>query len=264
MTTASRSVGRKSRWRGSLVPVITVVIVLVIWEAVVRVFELPRWLLPAPTAIWGGFLETINTLPGHVWATTSETLAGFLLAVITGIGMAVLIAYTPWLERAIYPLLVAIQSVPKIAIAPVVIIWFGFGFLKAIVIVYLVCFFPIVISTVTGLKSTPSEYIEMARTYEASRWEIFRRVRFPSALPHIFVGLKVGISLAVIGAVIAEFVGARDGLGFLIIISGGNVRTDIAFAAIILLALISVLLFYAIVALERWLVPWSEERAQPL
>lgn len=264
MTTVERSPGRGSRLGGIAVPLITVVVVLIIWEAVVRIFELPRWLLPAPSAIWAGFLETISTIPGHLWATTLETVSGFLLAVVSGIALAMLIAYTPWLERALYPLLVAVQSVPKIAIAPVVIIWFGFGFTKSIVIVYLVCFFPIVISTVTGLKSTPSEYIEMARTYEASKLEIFRRVRFPSALPHIFVGLKVGISLAVIGAVIAEFVGAREGLGYLIVISGGNVRTDIAFAAIILLGLISVLMFYGIVALERWLVPWSEEQTQPL
>lgn len=263
MTTADTR-SRRRRLGGAAIPLITVVVVAFVWEVVVQVFELPRWLLPAPSAIWAGFLEIISTIPGHVWATTIQTVAGFLLAVISGILLAVLIVYTPWLERAIYPLLVAIQSVPKIAIAPVVIIWFGFGFTKSIVIVYLVCFFPIVISTVTGLKSTPAEYIEMARTYEASKLDIFRRIRFPSALPHIFVGLKVGISLAVIGAVIAEFVGAREGLGYLIVISGGNVRTDIAFAAIILLGIISVLLFYGIVALERWLVPWSEERAQPL
>lgn len=265
MTTGSaRTSRRRSVAGGIAVPLLTVVVVLVGWEVAVRVLEVPRFILPAPTAIWTGLLETSSTIPGHIWATTIETVAGFLLAVVSGILLAVLIVYTPWLERAIYPLLVAVQSVPKIAIAPVVIVWFGFGFTKSIVIVYLVCFFPIVISTVTGLKSTPAEFIEMARTYEASKVEIFRRVRFPSALPHIFVGLKVGISLAVIGAVIAEFVGAREGLGFLIVISGGNVRTDIAFAAIILLGIISVMLFYGIVALERWLVPWSEERIQPL
>lgn len=255
---------RIGRFSQVAVPTVTVLFVVVIWETAVRLLELPRWLLPAPSAIWEGFLETASTIPGHLWATTLETVVGFLLAVASGIALALLIVYTPWLERAIYPLLVAVQSVPKIAIAPVVIIWFGFGFTKSIVIVYLVCFFPIVISTVTGLKSTPAEFVEMVRSYEASKLEIFRRVRFPAALPHIFVGLKVGISLAVIGAVIAEFVGARQGLGFLIVISGGNVRTDIAFAAIILLGIVSVLLFYAIVALERWLVPWSEEQTQPL
>lgn len=246
------------------VPVGTVLVLVAAWEAIVRILELPRWMLPAPTAVWAGFLETTSTIPGHLWATLSETLAGFGLAVISGIPLAVAIVYTPWLERALYPLLVAVQSVPKVAIAPVVIIWFGFGFTSKIVIVYLVCFFPIVISTVTGLKSTPSEYVEMIRSYEASKLQIFQRVRFPAALPHIFVGLKVAISLAVIGAVIAEFVGARQGLGFLIVISGGNVRTDIAFAAITLLGIMSVVLFYALVAVERWLVPWSEERTQPL
>lgn len=256
---------RRRRWLGNItVPLATVILLVLAWEWAVRVLELPRWMLPAPSAVWAGFLETTTTIPGHLWATLSETLAGFMLAVGTGIALAVAIVYTPWLERALYPLLVAVQSVPKVAVAPVVLLWFGFGFASKLVIVYLVCFFPIVISTVTGLKSTPSELVEMIRSYEASKLQIFGKVRFPAALPHIFVGLKVAISLAVIGAVIAEFVGARQGLGFLIVISGGTARTDIAFAAITLLAIMSVVLFYALVALERWLVPWSEERTQPL
>lgn len=256
---------KSGRWLGNIaVPLATVVILVLVWEWVVNILDLPRWMLPAPTAVWAGFMETTATIPGHLWATLSETLAGFMLAAGTGIVLAVAIVYTPWLERALYPLLVAVQSVPKVAIAPVVIIWFGFGFTSKLVIVYLVCFFPVVISTVTGLKSTPAEYVEMIRSYEASKLQMFGKVRFPAALPHIFVGLKVAISLAVIGAVIAEFVGARQGLGFLIVISGGNVRTDIAFAAITLLGIMSVILFYALVALERWLIPWSEERTQPL
>lgn len=255
---------RPGRLMNAAIPLATVVVVTVTWEAIVRLFELPRWLLPAPSSVWQGFLETASSAPRHIRITLLETLGGYGLAIGTGIPLAVAIVYSRLLERSVYPLLVAFQAVPKVAIAPIVLVWFGLGITSKIVIAFLVCFFPIIISTVSGLKSTPSEYLEMARSYEASEWQLFRRVRFPAALPQIFVGLKVAISLAVIGAVIGEFVGASRGLGFVIVISGGNVRTDIAFAAIVILALMSMALFYGLVALERWLVPWSEEQTQPM
>lgn len=266
MSSTDRAPGRwvHGRLGAFVLPLTTVVALVGIWEAAVALLDVPRWLLPAPSAVWAGLLESIETLPRHTWATLVETLNGYLLAVVTGIPLAVAIVYSRALERTVYPLLVAMQAVPKVAIAPIVVVWFGFGLTAKVVIVFLVCFFPIIISAVSGLRSTPAEYVEMVRSYEASEWEIFRRVRFPSALPHLFVGLKVAISLAVIGAVIGEFVGANRGLGYLIIISGGNVRTDIAFGSIVLLSAMSVLLFYVLVALERWLVPWSEQRVQPM
>jgi NitT/TauT family transport system permease protein len=144
----------------------------------------------------------------------------------------------------------------------VLVLWMGFGIGPKIVVIFLIAVFPIVISTATGLRSTPPEFLDLARSLSASQWQTFRRIRFPGALAQIFVGLKVAISLAVIGAVIGEFVGADEGLGYVIVISGGNVNTALAFAAMVLLSLISIVLFYALVALERLLVPWAERERQ--
>jgi NitT/TauT family transport system permease protein len=147
--------------------------------------------------------------------------------------------------------------VPKLALAPILVLWMGFGSGPKVVMVVLLCVFPIVLSTATGLKSTAAELDELARSLTATELQAFRKVRRPSALPHIFVGLKVGISLAVIGAVIGEFVGATRGLGYVIVASGQNADTTLAFAAIVLLAVMSVVLFYVLVALEALLVPWA-------
>ena len=155
------------------------------------------------------------------------------------------------------PVLLGLNAVPKIAIAPILILWMGFGYGPKIVVTLLLCIFPIVISTATGLRSTPAEFVELARSLCASERQILRTFRFPSAMPHIFVGLKIGISLAVIGAVIGEFVGASEGLGWVILNSGANVNTSLAFAAMVLLSVMSIALFYALVALERLLVPWA-------
>jgi NitT/TauT family transport system permease protein len=153
--------------------------------------------------------------------------------------------------------ILTINAVPKVAIAPILVIWLGFGQGPKVAMVFLICFFPIVLSTATGLATTPPDLAELVRSLSASRMQEFVKVRFPAALPHVFVGLKVAISLAVIGAVIGEFVGASRGLGYIIIASGGNANTSLAFAAIVLLAVMSIGLFYAIVAIERLVIPWA-------
>lgn len=246
------------------IPIGTVVVLILVWQVAVTVLDVRSFILPSPGEVVDGFSDVRNTLPRHTWATLRATLVGYAVSIAIGIPLAVAIVYSPFLEKSIYPLLVGMQAVPKVAIAPIAVIWFGFGLMPKVVIVFLVAFFPIVISTAAGLKATPSEYLEMIRSFEATPLQVFRRVRFPAALPSIFVGLKIAISLAVIGAVIGEFVGATEGLGFLISISRGNVRTDIAFAAIIVLGVLSVVLYYLLVALERWLVPWAEQEVQPM
>jgi NitT/TauT family transport system permease protein len=172
-----------------------------------------------------------------------------------------MIAYSRFLERTIYPILLGLNAVPKIAIAPILILWMGFGYGPKILVSFLLCVFPIVIATATGLKQTPAELVELSRSLCSSRWQAFAKFRFPSALPEIFIGLKVAISLAVIGAVIGEFVGSSEGLGWVIIQSGANVDTPLAFASMALLAVMSVVLFYALVALERLLVPWARHES---
>src|SRR6185437_12961892 len=197
-----------------------------------------------------------SILASNFKTTLWEALLGFALAIAIAIPCAVAIAYSRTLELTVYPALIALNAIPKIAIAPLLVIWMGFGSGPKVTMVVLFCFFPIVISTATGLKSTPVEFVDLVRSLAASPLQQFVKVRFPAALPFIFVDLKVAISLAVIGAVVGEFVGATKGLGYMIVASGQNANTSLAFAAIVLLSLMSILLFYALVIAERLLVPW--------
>ncbi len=240
-----------------LLPLATFVALLGVWWLAKLVFGWEKFIVPSPADVADALWENRSLLPGQFWTTLAETLQGFALAIAIGIPLAVGIAYSRFLERTIYPVLLTINAVPKVAIAPILVIWLGFGQGPKVAMVFLISFFPIVLSTATGLAATPPELAELARSISASRFQGFVKVRFPFALPHVFIGLKVGISLAVIGAVIGEFVGASRGLGYIIIASGGNANTSLAFAAIVLLAVMSIGLFYALVALERLLIPWA-------
>ncbi len=248
---------RVVRW---LAPVATFVVLVVLWDLATRIFDWEPWLVPPPRDVADALWEYRDLLPEHTWVTLWESLAGFALAIAIGIPVGGLIAYSRFMELTVYPLLLGLNAVPKIAIAPILLLWMGFGPGPKILVSFLLCVFPIVIATATGLKQTPAELVELARSLCASQWQTFRRFRFPSALPEIFIGLKVAISLAVIGAVIGEFVGASEGLGWVIVNSGANVNTSLAFAAMVILAVVSVVLFYAIALIERLLVPWARHR----
>ena len=248
---------RAVRW---LAPAATFVVLVALWDAATRLFGWEPWLVPPPRDVAEALWDYRDLLPEHTWVTLWESLAGFGLAIVVGIPLGGLIAYSRVMELTVYPLLLGLNAVPKIAIAPILLLWMGFGPGPKILVSFLLCVFPIVIATATGLKQTPAELVELARSLCASEWQTFRRFRFPSALPEIFIGLKVAISLAVIGAVIGEFVGASEGLGWVIVNSGANVNTSLAFAAMVILSLISVVLFYAIVLVERLVVPWARHR----
>ncbi len=239
-------------------PAATIVVLLALWHLATVVFDWPVWLVPTPVEVAGSLWDNRDLLPQQFWITFLETIAGFGLGVMIGIPVAVAIASSRLLERTIYPILLGLNAVPKIAIAPILILWLGFGYAPKIVVSFLLCVFPIVIGTATGLKSTPAELVELSRSLCASRSSLFLRVRFPAAMPQIFVGLKVAISLAVIGAVIGEFVGSSGGLGWVIVNTNANLDTPLAFAAMVLLGLMSIGLFYALVLLEKIFVPWAE------
>jgi len=240
-----------------LLPLFTFVALVGVWWLATIVFGWEKFIVPSPADVGEALWENRSLLPGEFWTTLAETLQGFALAIAVAIPLAVGIAYSRTLERTIYPVILTINAVPKVAIAPILVIWLGFGQGPKVAMVFLICFFPIVLSTATGLATTPPDLAELVRSLSASRTQEFVKVRFPAALPHVFVGLKVAISLAVIGAVIGEFVGASRGLGYIIIASGGNANTSLAFAAIVLLAVMSIGLFYSIVAIERMLIPWA-------
>ncbi|HXG77097.1 MAG TPA: ABC transporter permease [Gaiellaceae bacterium] len=238
-------------------PLVTFAALVVLWDLATRVFDWPIWLVPKPLDVVDALWEARDLLPRQFWVTLVETLAGFGLAVAIGVPLAVAIAVSRFLERTLYPVLLALNAVPKIAIAPILILWMGFGYGPKIVVALLLCVFPIVIATASGLQSTPPELVELMRSLCATRRQIFLKVRFPAALPQVFVGLKVAISLAVIGAVIGEFVGSSEGLGWVIVNTNSNLNTPLAFGAMALLAAMSVALFYLLVFLERLLVPWA-------
>ena len=244
-----------------LLPALTIVGLVGLWWLAVVLFGWKPFLVPTPKGVWDELVAQREILPGHVETTLVETLEGFALAIAIAVPVAVASAYSRVLEATIYPALVALNAIPKIAIAPLLVIWMGFGLGPKVVMVVLICFFPIVISTATGLKATPAELVELSRSLPSSALQEFVRFRFPWSLPYVFVGLKVAITLAVIGAVVGEFVGATKGLGYVIVASGQTADTTLAFAAVVLLSIMSILLFYGIALVQRVLVPWSEEQA---
>lgn len=243
-----------------VLPTLTLVALVGLWWLATVVFGWPNYLVPTPLEVWNEIANRWSFLISSFNTTLGEALIGFVLAIAIAVPLAVAITYSRMLELTIYPALVALNAVPKIAIAPLLVIWMGFGIGPKVVMVILICFFPIIISATTGLKSTPAELVELSRSLSSSTLQEFVRFRFPWSLPYIFVGLKVAITLAVIGAVVGEFVGATKGLGYVIVASGQNANTTLAFAAIVLLSMMSILLFYAISLVQRLVVPWSEEQ----
>jgi NitT/TauT family transport system permease protein len=202
-------------------------------------------------------VEWRSELVGHTAVTLYETLAGFVLSIAISIPLAVVVVYSPILQNTIYPILLALQSTPKVAIAPLLALWIGFGTAPKIIVVFLVCFFPIIVATASGLAAVPAPLIDLIRSLSASPTQTFIKIRFPTAMPHIFVGLKIAITFAVIGAVIGEFVGSENGLGYLILVSTSQSRTPLAFGALVLLTIMSIVLYYGVALIERIVVPWA-------
>jgi NitT/TauT family transport system permease protein len=243
--------------RAILGATLTFLALVALWELLVRRFNIPGWLLPTPSAIAIALAEWRAELVRHSLVTLYETLLGFALSIAISIPLAVAVVYSAILRNTIYPILLTFQSVPKVAIAPLLALWIGFGMLPKIAVVFLVCFFPIIVATATGLSAVPAPLMELIRSLSASTMQTFIKIRFPTAMPHIFVGLKVAITFAVIGAVIGEFVESEDGLGYLILVSTSQSRTPLAFAALVLLTVISIVLYYGIAFIERIVVPWA-------
>lgn len=237
-------------------PVASLVLLLAAWQAAVAVFDIKPFILPSPGVVLRLIVERYDILLHHTLVTTCETVAGFLVSVLVGIPLAALLVGWRPAERMLYPLLVASQTVPKVAIAPLFIVWLGFGFLPKIIIAFLVAFFPIVISTVVGLKSTPIEMIHLGRIVGFSPRQMFLKISFPRALPEIFAGLKVAMTLAVVGAIVGEFVGASEGLGYLLMFGTAQMQTPLVFAALVFLVILGVVLFGVIQWCERLAIPW--------
>ena len=230
---------------------------LAAWELLANTLKVPTWILPAPSTIFAAAIKWAPELAHNSWVTLRETVVGFLLAIVLSLPLAILIGLNPLARKLLYPILLGLQSVPKVAVAPLVILWFGLSEWPKIIVVVLVCFFPILINMVAGLEAVPKTMLDLMRSLGASPHMVFRRLRVPVALPHFFTGCKVAVTFAVIGAVISEFVAAQDGLGYLILISTAQSQTSLAFAAIALLTILSIALFHGVEFIERRVVDWT-------
>jgi len=244
--------------RTALYPLLGVAVLLALWQLYVSAFGINRIVLPGPVDITRAAIANWAILMRETWPTFVESVLGFALAVAIGIPVAVCVANSRVLNLTLYPILIATQSVPKVAVAPIILVWFGLGLQSKLVIAFLVAFFPIVVDTATGMRATPSGLIELARSLRASPSQIFFKVQFPAALPFIFAGAKVAVTLAVIGAVIGEFVGSLNGLGNLLLTANSQLDSPLAWAALVWLSVLGIVLFAAVVVVERLVMPWSE------
>ena len=232
------------------------VLLFVAWEVAVRVTGVKEYLLPPPSRVWTEFWKRHETVSGGAWVTTQEILAGYALAVVVSVPLALAVAYSRFMEQAVYPVIVFLQIIPKIAIAPLFIIWFGFGFAPKLLLVFLLSFFPIVVSSIAGFKCADRDVLDFARTTGASGLRMFLKISLPQALPHIFTGLKVGAALAATAAVVAEFVASDRGLGYLLLQYNGQLDTPMVFATIVILSLIGLTVYYVVEVIERIAIPW--------
>jgi len=249
---------------GWLKPVFFLVFLIVLWDVVIRVFQIPPYQVPKPVDVIVTLWQEWPMLLREAWPTTLATIQGFLLSAAFGIPVAMLIAGSRTIESYVYPLLVFSQSIPKIAIAPLFVVWFGFGMFPKVLSAFLLGFFPVVVSAVQGFKSVEPDMLDLARAMEATRLQIFRMVSLPHALPAIFAGLKVSITLAVVGAVVGEFVGSNSGIGFVLQRSIGNFELPTMFAALVVLSMIGVILFWILDMLERIAIPWHASQRHDL
>jgi ABC-type nitrate/sulfonate/bicarbonate transport system permease component len=247
------------RW---LAPALLLAALIGLWQvaadtgALANVLGLEDFLVPSPSQVATTLWEDRSLLADNAWVTLKEVLLGFLCALAVGLAFAVALHLSQTLRRALYPLLVASQTVPVIVIAPILIVWFGYGLGPKLGIIALICFFPITVNTLDGLRSVDPEAIKMMRTLDASRWQILRRVEAPAALPFAFSGAKIAVAVAVIGAVFGEWSGASEGLGYLLLLDNNLLETARMFASVFILSAMAIALFGLLALAERRFVRW--------
>jgi NitT/TauT family transport system permease protein len=235
------------------------VIVLIAWQLAVWVLHPPAYVLPAPRAVWDAIWNPDLHWPRSILITVEEILGGFAVSALAGIGLGIIIAWTPIFERTILPFLVVFNILPKVAIAPLFIIYLGYGVFPNMIIAAMIGFFPVVINTATGLAAVERDWLDLARSLRAPKWKIFLRLRIPHALPHIVGGLKISSTLVVVGAVIGEFIASQGGLGNVEISTQVSLNTALAFASLFWLSLVGLVLYWAIDVVARISMPWARE-----
>src|ERR1700761_4234484 len=244
-TLGTKIAAKAGRW---IYPLATTLLVLAVWEYLARVVRVPAYLLPPPSDVLVALVNDWHVIYLNMLPTVLAILAGFAWSVAIGVPIAVLIVFSRFAERALYPPMVASQAIPKVAIAPLFIVWMGYGLLPKVWIAFLIAFFPVVIDTVIGLRSVPPEMLQLGRSMGGGTLRVFLKLRLPSALPNIFAGMKVAITLAVVGAITGEFVGSQSGLGYLLTSASGQMDTALVFAVLVVISTIAIALFAIIEA----------------
>lgn len=234
-----------------------VIVLLILWAAAIYFLNIPAYILPYPWEVMKELFSKWGYLLTHTWVTAYEALVGFALAVVIGFSVAVLIVWSRVIERTLMPLLIFLQAMPKVAVAPLFVIWFGFGALPKILVTVLICFFPIVINSAVGMASVDNEMLDLIKSMAAKKRQVFTKVRIPNSLPFFFTSLQISIVLALVGAIVGEFVGADAGLGYLIQVANANLQTKLLFSCIVILVLMGAVFFYAISGVERLIMPWK-------
>jgi NitT/TauT family transport system permease protein len=248
---------RTSWWAITLPAILGLCLFVVAWQAYVTIFNVSTFLLPGPVDVARVAVEIGPTLPAHVYTTLYEIFAGYLVGNVFALAIAFVIINSAFAERLIYPLLVMSQTIPKIAIAPLLVIWFGTGLIPKVIIIALLCFFPTAVNAVQGLKSVDPNAMDLVRLVDNSKWVAFRKVQFPNSLPYFFAGLKISMASAVIGAIIAEWVGAQNGLGYLILYGAQSLRTDLLFLGVAGSMLLGISLYGAVAIAEK-IFSWKD------
>jgi len=247
------------RLLGWAIPLLALVVLLGVWELWVRIDDTPAWLLPAPSAVAREAVESRALLWDHTWTTLQEVVIGYLAAFVVGVAVALAIGSSRLVERAVYPLIVASQAIPIIALAPILLIWFGYGMTPKVIVVVLLCFFPIAVNMADGLRAADPDAIALLRSMGASRAQVMRIARAPASLPYLISGARVAAAVSVIGAIVGEWVGASSGLGYLMTRSVAQFQTARLFAAVGIAAFIGIGMFVLVALLGRWLVPWQAD-----
>jgi NitT/TauT family transport system permease protein len=237
-------------------PTLGVLALLSAWQIVCLLWQVPTSILPTPFEVGRATAKYWPALLSEGWVTLKATTYGFGLAMFLGVPLAILLTTFRWVNMMFYPLLVGLQSVPKVALAPILLVWLGTGLSSKLALAWLVAFFPVIVDTAAGLQSTPKELLELARSLKATRWQVLFLVRFPAALPFVLTGAKVAVTLSLIGVVIGEFVGAGEGLGFLLLSATSQINTPLAFAALFALSILGMFVYFIVVLIEKSLASW--------
>jgi len=240
------------------VPILFSLGIFAVWEMIIMAFNIPAYLLPPPSMIFVEIGTNFGSLMGHMGLTMLEATGGYAMGNAMGFGLAILFAHSKYVEKGLYPYAIALKTTPIIAMAPLLVLWLGTGFESKVATAALICFFPIIVNTVKGLHSVDSDAIDLFRSYRANRFQIFTKLSLPMALPYIFSALKIATGLSVVGAVVGEFVGANEGIGYVILVSSYHLETVTMFAAIIVSAVGGITFFAAISLLEKKIIYWQK------